>query len=373
MAGFCTASGQQAKPQFVIESKRTFPPGTTFPGAEWEKVTSPEAAGYSSEKLEVLRAWLKTQNTTGMLVAVGGRVLLEYGDAKQVSKIASVRKSILGMLYGNYVVTGKIDLHKTVKELGLDDVGKLLPFEERATLQDLLTARSGIYLDTDREAPRRGSQVPGVNFYYQNWDFNAAGAAFEKLTGKNIYDALETDLARPIGMQDFDRAKQKKEPGERGGQISEHPEYAMYLSTRDMARIGMLMLRAGQWKDQQVLPKNWTDYLTTLVTPVKQMPPDTRLWPSSGPCRWGYGAMWWVWDASDAPLLFSSATWSYFNGSFTAQGTDGQYITVLPMFDMVVAHKNARIDQNPDVNVPLFEYQTMLQMLMAARCEGACK
>ena len=83
--------------------------------------------------------------------------------------------------------------------------------------------------------------------------------------------------------------------------------------------------------------------------------------------------MWWVWDASDAPLQFSSATWSYFNGSFTAQGTDGQYITVLPMFDMVVAHKNARIDQNPNVNVPLFEYQTILQMLMAARCEGPCK
>ena len=36
------------------------------------------------------------------------------------SKIASVRKSILGMLYGNYAVNGKIDLSKTVKQLGLD-------------------------------------------------------------------------------------------------------------------------------------------------------------------------------------------------------------------------------------------------------------
>ena len=45
---------------------------------------------------------------------------------------------------------------------------------------------------------------------YQNWDFNAAGAAFEWLTGKNIYDALEGDLARPLGMQDFDRRRQTK-------------------------------------------------------------------------------------------------------------------------------------------------------------------
>jgi len=35
----------------------------TFPAPEWAKVT-PEKAGYSSEKLEVLRAWLKTQKTT---------------------------------------------------------------------------------------------------------------------------------------------------------------------------------------------------------------------------------------------------------------------------------------------------------------------
>ena len=58
--------------------------------------------------------------------------------------------------------------------------------------------------------PRRGSQAPGTYFQYQNWDFNAAGTAFEKLTGKDIFVALEEDLAKPIGMQDFDRARQRK-------------------------------------------------------------------------------------------------------------------------------------------------------------------
>jgi len=41
-----------------------------------------------------------------MLVVVGGYVLFEYGDVAQVSKIASVRKSVLGMLVGNYVANG---------------------------------------------------------------------------------------------------------------------------------------------------------------------------------------------------------------------------------------------------------------------------
>jgi len=84
-------------------------------------------------------------------------------------------------------------------------------------------------------------------FHYNGWDFNAAGTAFEKLTGKNIDDAIQSELAEPIGMQDFERSAQRKIPHE--GQV--HPEYAMYLSTRDMARIGLLMLRNGNWDGKQ--------------------------------------------------------------------------------------------------------------------------
>ena len=179
----------------------------TFPTAEWATVR-PEKVGYSSQKLEVLRAWLKTQNTTAMHVSIGGQVIFEYGDLKRVSKVASVRKSVLAMLYGKYFADGKIDLNKTVAQLGLNDVQPFLPIEKQATLYNLLTARSGIYHSTANTeltalSPRRGSQTPGTYFQYQNWDFNAAGTAFEKLTGEDIFIALEEDLAKPIGMQDF--------------------------------------------------------------------------------------------------------------------------------------------------------------------------
>ena len=184
-----------------------------------------------------------------MLVSVSGRILFEYGDLKYVSKVASVRKSILGMMYGKYVADGTIDLQKRVKALGLEDVQNFLPREEFATLEMLLMSRSGVYLpegepdpDPTDHPPARGSQYPGAFFYYGGWDFNAAGTAFEKLTGKNIYDALQIDLADPIGMQDYDKKRQKKNSRL---PYTVHPEYAMYLSTRDMARIGLLMLRAG--------------------------------------------------------------------------------------------------------------------------------
>jgi CubicO group peptidase (beta-lactamase class C family) len=368
---FHLAFGQQTKPAFVREFKWPSPPGSTFPEGEWQKVKSPEAAGYSSAKLDALRVWLKTQNTTGMLVVVSGRVVFEYGDAAQVSKVASVRKSVLGMLLGNYVASGQINLQKTVKEIKLDDLDQFLPIEERATLQNLIMSRSGIYLEADSNAPRKGSQAPGSLFYYNNWDFNAAGTAFEKLTGRNIFDALEADLARPIGMQDYDRGKQKTIQTVPENLISVHPEYAMYLSTRDMARLGLLMLRQGKWKDADVLPKNWVDYLTTVHTPAAEMwPAGLRRALSAGPSLWGYGALWWVWDA---PRGTTSANWTDFTGSYTAMGTDGQYITVIPLYDVVVAHKNANIDQTPDRDVSALQYQTILQMILDAHCGGGCR
>lgn len=342
------------------------PQGSTYPERDWEKVASPESAGYSSERLKILSAWLKTQETTGMLAITGGRVLFEYGDVAQTSKVASVRKSILGMLFGKYIAKEPKLLHATVKQLGLDDLEPFRKVEESATLQDVLQARSGIYFgDAYSESPRKGTVQPGTHFSYDNWDFNAAGTAFEKIAGQSIYAALETDLARPLGMQDYDAGKQKKIQTTPEKRISVHPEYAMYLSTRDMARLGLLMARFGQWKGRYVLPKGWSEYLTEVVTPAdKTWPLPLRREMGGTVSRWGYGVLWWVWDA---PIGNSSAAWTPFTASFTAMGTDGQYITVLPAMDLVVAHKNANIDREPNRNVDLLAYQTILQMLAGAR------
>jgi len=337
-----------------------------FPAEDWERVDKPESIGYSSEKLIALRAWLKAGNTTAMMVSVGGQSLFEYGDLKLVSKTASVRKSILAMLYAKRFASGKIDVNRTVKDLGLDDVEPFLPIERRATLYDLVTARSGIYLRSHKEEdpgerllPKRGAYPPGMNFFYHNWDFNAAGTAFEKLTGLDIHDALETDLARPIGMQDFNRQRQKKVSEM---PVSVHPEYAMYLSTRDMARLGLLMLRGGQWRGKEVIPSFGIREIVKLVTPYRDMSPAS--WSSlAKPGRWGYGIMWWVWDAP----VWNGPVSGPFQGAFAARGANGQFIVVLPLLEMVVAHK-VDIDQTSEREVTLHEFQTILQMLVAANC-----
>jgi CubicO group peptidase (beta-lactamase class C family) len=340
----------------------------TFPVNGWARV-KPEQLGYSSEKLEVLRAWLKTQKTTAMQVSIAGQVIFEYGDVKRCSKVASVRKSILAMLYGKYVAEGKIDLNKTVEQLGLNDVQPFLPVEKQATLYNLLTARSGIYHPTANTeltelSPRRGSQTPGTYFQYQNWDFNAAGTAFEKLTGKDIFAALEEDLAKPIGMEDFDRSRQRKN---NEMPVSRHPEYAMYLSTRDMARLGLLMLSDGDWNGKQVMPKGWSGRITTLVTPSSDIHPMQLSMRTQG-SLWGYGMLWWVWDAPVWPGLVTGP----YQGAFSAMGANGQYITVLPVMNLVMAHK-VDFDEDGSRQISPHQFHTILQMVIESGCSGACK
>ena len=344
-----------------------------FPATNWERIERPETEGFSSARLDALRAWMKTQHTTAMMVSVGGRVLFEYGDLTRISSLASARKSVLGMLYGKYVANDTINLDKTVKDIGLDDVQKFLPIEEKAALVTLLMSRSGIYHPVGEDeakdmCPARGSQHPGTFFCYNNWDFDAAGTAFEKLTGKNIYDALETDLARPIGMQDFQRAKQKKDSGM---PHSVHPLYHMYLSTRDMARLGLLMLRGGNWSGKQLIDSRWTAFMTTLVTPVNELFPSVfRNEAERGDWRFGYGVMWWVWDAPRLPNGISSGS---FYGAYSAWGLGGQFITVLPAYDMVVAHKVDLNEVREENYVSTQEFRTILDMLFSSHCGKACQ
>jgi len=338
-----------------------------FPAADWERIAKPESVGYSSARLEGLRAWLASLDTTSMFVSVGGRALFEYGDVTHLSYLASVRKSVLAMLYGKYVENGTIRLDTSLKDLQFTDVDGLLPRELEATIEHLITARSGVYHpasnagDDTGSAPPRGSQQPGSYYLYNNWDFNAAGAVFEKLTGRDIYDVVETDLARPIGMQDFDRKAQRKSGDPKR---SQHMAYHMFFSVRDMARIGLLMLREGNWSGQQVVPRAWAQKIRSLVTPMNEMnPPGLRALGTG--YRWGYGYMWWVWDAPNSP--------GPLKGAYTGMGAGGQYITVLPELDMVIAHKTDTSQESPHGpgqrrrSVTGREYEAIVRMLISAR------
>jgi len=341
-----------------------------FPGKEWETAT-PESRGYSSAKLENFRKTLQTSfKTTSLMVAVGGKVIFSYGDVTENVRIASCRKSLLSTLYGKYVENGTIDLSKTLRELGIDeaedswggslnwDGGSLLESEKDATIQDLLTARSGCFHkpansgdDHDTmTASDRGKYKHGEYYLYNNWDFNCAGGVFEQLTGKDIYVAFKEDIADPCQWQDYALANQKKTAEYTGA--SKFPAYHFWISTRDMLRFGHLMLNQGNWDGTQVVSKEWVEKITTIFTPRAQMHPASRLTK-----QFDYGYLWWLFCKE-----YTGYDPDIFEGGFTATGSGGQYITVLPKLDMTFAHK----DKNQNTS----DKETIMKI---ARYLAACK
>jgi len=303
-----------------------------FPDEEWEYVGRGELAGYgwSAEGLRRATDFIRdSANSTGIVVADRGRVVFTYGDIEELSYIASCRKSILAMLYGDWAERGLIDLDMTLAEMGFDDVGGLLDIEKQATVHHLVTARSGVYHpasnggDDLARAPERGSQQPGTYMLYSNWDFNAAGAAFEYFTHRDIYDELQAQLALPLQFEDWDRTVHRKSGNLA---VSVNPAYHMHFSTRDMARLGHLMLNEGNWNGTQVISREWANRIVSVVTPLEEMNPVNR---RDG--YFGYGYMWWVWDGPRAL--------GPFEGAYTARGAIGQWITVFPALDLVIAHK----------------------------------
>jgi CubicO group peptidase (beta-lactamase class C family) len=208
--------------------------------------------------------------------------------------------------------------------------------------------------------PQRGSKKPGSFFLYNNWGFNAAGVLFEKETGMNIFDAVDSILAKPLQMQDWKREKQRKR-GDTTDTVL--PTYSMLLSTRDMARVGYLMLRKGKWKDQQIVSEQWVKQITTPVTSYKEImqyepksKPIARMGSGYPVKGLGYGFTWWVWDAGTNKGVYE--------GAYTAWGYRGQFISILPKLDVVIAIKTKDVYQR----VTTWQhYLRFLELLIGAR------
>ena len=315
--------------------------GLGFKGTPWEKWETAESAGFDQAKLDEVTAYIQENaNTTGLVAVYDGKVVYEYGDLDSISYIASCRKSVLSILYGKYVDDGTIDLNTTIGELGMDEDDGLLPIEKQATIDHLITSRSGVFhiasnagYDT-KNIKERGSKQPGEYFVYNNWDFNAAGYVFEHFAGRSIYEELEDQLARPLGFQDWNIDNQRKSGDE---EKSRYLAYHIYVSTRDMAKIGQLMLNEGVWNGERLISEEWFEKSTTTVTPT-----DTVMARRGGSTDdrpdFSYSYMWWNFEEFRGD--------DRFKGSFTASGYGGQYITVMPELKLVVAHKTALSKEN---------------------------
>jgi CubicO group peptidase (beta-lactamase class C family) len=82
-----------------------------------------------------------------------------------------------------------------------------------------------------------------------------------------------------------------------------------------MAKLGYLYLKNGKWADKQIVTRAYVRQSTKelIDIPAKYKDFDER-----------YGYLWWAWTCAGYPL-------------YTAAGWNGQYISVIPKLDLVVA------------------------------------
>jgi CubicO group peptidase (beta-lactamase class C family) len=102
------------------------------------------------------------------------------------------------------------------------------------------------------------------------------------------------------------------------------------------------------------------------VTPHDDLVPDRKRRVAAAGERWGYGYMWWVWDADQSGDAMA--------GAYSARGLGGQFITVIPGLDLVIAHKtNIRVN-GVRRRVTAAQYADLVRMVVAARCgTEACR
>jgi len=280
-----------------------------FPGEQWMQYADVAEAGFSPQRLARAKRFWKKRNSPAFIAVSGGAVVASWGEVDRRFMCHSIRKSLLSALYGVY--RDDIDLQLTLAELGIDDKTPLTAQEKQARVVDLIRSRSGVYLEAAAEVPdrrpARGSHEPGSHWWYNNWDFNVAGVVFEQLTGERIFEAFEKAIADPIGMQDY-RISDGYYHYEHGK--SAHAAYPFRMSSRDLARFGLLYARGGRWKDDQVIRSDWIEESTRAHSEVD-------MGTGNGSA---YGYMWWI-EGSEG---------------FTARGMGGHILAVYPRLDLIM-------------------------------------
>lgn len=253
-----------------------------------------------------------------VVIASGTEFLLEAGPTHKPINTHSVRKSIMSVLFGMAAARGEVDVESTLDEIGIDDAKMpLTDLERSARISDLLKARSGIYIEAAGETaemkagrPHRGQYRPGEHYYYNNWDFNTLGSILSRVTGQTLHDHLQ-ELGARLGFQDY----QEGHLFFMNASGSEHDQYVLYLSARDLARVGQMMLRDGIDKEgRSLLQADWIKESTNPYSVLTDRAPLDA-----------YGYLWSL-DADQ------NTVW--------ATGWGGQYLLIDKANDLVIVVRN---------------------------------
>ncbi len=264
-------------------------------------------------------------NAESVVIIQDEAILLEVGDTKKLINTHSIRKSIMSLLIGIALEKGYLKLDETLASLGIDESRTPLTRQEKtATIRDLLMARSGVYLPAEAETdyarsnrPQREQYKPGEFHFYNNFDFNILGVILEQKTTQKIGDFMEKELAKPLGLQDFSAANVVyNSPWPIPNKTkSDYPVFWIFLSARDLAKIGAMVAQNGSWRGHQLVSENWIEESTR---------PYSELDESREPYdAFGYS---WLIDTDENTIWFD--------------GWGGQFLCIDPARNITIAQQN---------------------------------
>jgi CubicO group peptidase (beta-lactamase class C family) len=274
-----------------------------------------------------------------VIVRQGYVVVEEYFNGSSrgdVHTMQSVSKSVTSLIVGIAADQGKLQLGDTVLRF-FPQYTALQNLDDRkrhVTVRDLLTMRSGIDF---YESPYPGSPLQVLNDSRDDWvrlvldrpmndapdghwQYNsggpivlagvvraAAGVPFETFAAANLFSPLGITTEQWYASP-FDGL-----PHAGGG---------LNLRAVDLARIGYLVLRDGRWVDRQIVSTQWL---------AGSMTPSTLRPRTFGSHDTDYGYLWWL-----LPLDGGGSTSERNNVIHTGSGARGQWLFVVPRYDLVV-------------------------------------
>ncbi|HXU80050.1 MAG TPA: serine hydrolase [Polyangia bacterium] len=318
------------------------PPDVPWPTREWPR--APQPASISPALEQVLSVVGQKHpllgETRAVVIVSGGRLIVEryapgYGaDTPLVSW--SVAKSITHALLGVAVRQGRVDVDRPMgnPRWPAGDPRASITWRHWMGMVDGQQYREIDAFDpVENDAARMlfgpgrldvaafAASLPLVHPPGTHWNYNSAGINL-------VADALGRVFAPgagPVERRDRMAEVLARELWEPLGMSSAQPEFDaagtfmgsayVYATARDFARFGLLYLRDGVWEGRRILPPGWVDFARTAC-------------PAANGSR--YGAGWWLAPSPGptGPPLPPDV--------FSAQGHEGQLVSVVPSRDLVV-------------------------------------
>lgn len=153
------------------------------------------------------------------------------------------------------------------------------------------------------------AHTPGTHMEYNSGCSQLLSAILAEASGQTVAGFAEQQLFRQLGIADY-RWETDPQGIHTGG-------FGLYLTPAEMAKFGMLYLQQGNWENRLLLQPAAVRHSTASLIEVH------------APRKGGYGWHWWI-SSFTAGTEPQHEVPYYF-----AQGFGGQYIIVVPSYELV--------------------------------------